>query len=327
MTLLISEDDVKKLPLSARDAITIIEETFRQSGLGNAENPARFRMPFKNGFLQFGPAALHDRKVVGFKLWANLGKGTGVHKNKSGHGTNFLYDSESGDLLALVHAYQIGKMRTSAVSAVAAKYLSRQSASTIGLYSAGRIAEGQLEAVCAVRNIRKVKVFSRRKPEREDFCRRMMEKLGINVLAVDSPESVPEGADIIITASTAEQPILFGEWIRQPALIIAAGANHWYKRELDGKVIEKAQLVVCDEKGQSRVESGNLLWAIAHGIVTWDKIEELGDVVTGRVKVPDLSTSTVVFTSHGLAINDVAMTVKTYELALQLGVGTPIDLG
>ena len=327
MTLLITEDDVKKLPLSTRDAIPIIEETFRQSGLGTAENPPRFRMPFKNGFLQFGPGALHAKHMVGFKLWANLGSGSGVHKNKTGHGTNFLYDSESGDLLAIVHAYQIGKMRTSAVSAVAAKYLSPANASTVGLYSAGRIAEGQLDAVCAVRPIKRIQVYSRRQPEREDFCRRMSAKLKVEVVPVSKPEDAPRDADIVITASTAEHPILFGDWLTRPTLVIAAGANHWYKREIDGKVFEKADMVICDEKEQSKVESGNFLWAIAHGLATWDSIEELGEVIAGRVRLPDLKKSTIVFGSHGLAINDVAMTVKTYELAKARGLGTRIDLG
>lgn len=327
MALLITENDVKKLPLSPREAIPIIEETFRQAGEGAAENPPRYRMPFRNGFIQFGPAALHARKVAGFKLWANIGKGSGVHKNPSGHGTNFLYDTETGELLAIVHAYQIGKFRTSAVSAVAAKYLSPADASTIGLYSAGRIAEGQLDAVCAVRPIKRIRVYSRRQPEREAFCEKMSEKLGIEVVPARAPEDVPRGADIVITASTSETPILFGDWLTRPALVIAAGANHWYKREIDGKVIEKAGLVVCDEKEQSRVESGNLLWAVAHGIISWDRIEELGDVVAGRVKVPDPGTSTIVFGSHGLAINDVAMTARAYELARANGIGTEIDLG
>jgi alanine dehydrogenase len=326
MTLLITEEDVKKLPLSPREAIPIIEDTFRQSGQGTAENPPRFRMPFRNGFIQFGPAALHAKGVAGFKLWANIGKGTGVHKNASGHGTNYLYSTETGELLAVVHAYLIGKYRTSAVSAVAAKYLSPENASTIGLYSAGRIAEGQLDAVCAVRPIKKVRVYSRRQPEREDFCKRMSEKLAIDVVPVNTPEEVPRDADIVITASTAANPILFGDWLTRPTLVIAAGANHWYKREIDGKVFEKASLVVCDEKEQSKVESGNMLWAVAHGLTTWDRIEELGDVITGRIKVPDFKTSTIIFGSHGLAINDVAMTLKTYELAKAAGIGVEIGL-
>ena len=327
MTLLVTEDDIRQLPLSVKTAIPIMEETFRQAGLGAAENPPRFRMPFKNGFLQFGPAALHNQKVVGFKLWANMGKGSGVHKNTVVPSTNFLYDMETGELLAIVHATTIGRYRTSAQTAVAVQYLTPKNASTVGLYSAGRIAEGQLEGVCAIRPIKKISVYSRRQPEREDFCTQMSKRLGVEVVPVSAPEEVPRDADIIITASTSEVPILFGDWLTRPGLVVAAGANHSYKREIDGKVIAKARLVVCDEKEQSKVESGNLLWAIAHGITTWDRVEELGDVIIGRVAIPDFNDSTILFASHGLGTTDVAMTAKTYELAKAAGLGTEINLG
>jgi alanine dehydrogenase len=325
MTILITEEDIAKLPLSVKAAIPVMEDTFRQAGAGTAENPPRFRMPFSNGFIQFGPAALHAKGVAGFKLWANIGKGEGVHKNKV-PSSNYLYSMETGELLAIVHALTIGRYRTSAVSAVAAKYLSPDNASSIGLYSAGSIAEGQIEAVCAVRPIKTIRVYSRRQPEREEFCTRMSKRLGVDVIPVKAPEEVPRDADIVITASTTEEPILFGDWLTRPALVIAAGANHWYKREIDGKVIAKANLVVCDEKEQTKVEGGSFLWAIAHGLITWDRIEEMGDVVNGQIAIPDMKSSTIVFGSHGLATNDVAMTLETYNLAKAAGLGREISL-
>jgi ornithine cyclodeaminase/alanine dehydrogenase-like protein (mu-crystallin family) len=121
-------------------------------------------------------------------------------------------------------------------------------------------------------------------------------------------------------------PVLLGEWMKRPALVVAAGANHWYKRELDTAVIEKSDFIVVDEMEQARVEGGNLLYAIAKGALTWDRVEELGDVVNGRIAPPDLRKSTVLFESHGLAINDMAMAQKTYELARAQGIGTEIRL-
>jgi len=324
MTLFISENDIKQLPLSAEAAIPIMEETFRLAADGIAENGPRTRMPFRNGFMQFGPAAIHSKRVAGFKLWANFGRGSGVHKGTPGY--DYLYSMETGELLAIMHAYLIGKYRTSAVSAVAAKYLSPPGASSLGLYSSGRIAEGQLEAICCVRPIKRVRVYSPTPTNREEFCARMSERLGIEVLPVPSPELVPPESDIIVTASTAELPILFGDWLTRPCLVIAAGANHWYKREIDGKVIERARLVVVDLKEHAKVESGNLLWAVAHGIITWDAVEELGRVIAGRVPLPDLGKETILFGSHGLNTTDVAMAARAYELAKERGLGKPLDL-
>lgn len=320
MTLLITEEDVKKLPLSIEAAIPLIENTFRLSGEGTAENPPRFRMPFKKGFMQFGPAALHSQRKAGFKLWANFGAG------RAGHGYDFLFDMDSGDMLAIVHSYWISKYRTSAASAVAIKHLSPANASTVGVYSSGRQAEGQLEGACLVRPIRRAQVYSRNAEKRADFCQRMSKRLGIEAVPVDTPEAAARDADIVMTVTNSIVPVLLGEWLKRPGLVVAAGANHWYKREIDSAVLERANLIVVDEKEQARVEGGNILRAIAEGCMTWDRVEELGDVVTGRIKPPDFAKSNIVFESHGLAINDIAMAAKTYELARAAGIGREIDL-
>lgn len=320
MTLLITEEDVKRLPLGIEAAIPLIEKTFRQSGEGTAENPPRFRMPFKKGFMQFGPAALHEDRRAGFKLWANFGAA------RAGHGYDFLFDMDSGEMLAIIHSYWISKYRTSAASAVAIKYLSAPGAATVGLYSSGRQAEGQLEAACRVRPIRRAQVYSRNAEKRGEFCRRMSERLGIEVVPVDKPEAAARDADIVITVTNSVDPVLFGEWLGRAGLVVAAGANHWYKRELDTNVLERADLIVVDEKEQARVEGGNLLRAIAEGRLSWDRVEELGDVVCGRIAAPDFSRANIVFESHGLAINDIAMAAQTYDLARAAGIGREIDL-
>ena len=87
-----------------------------------------------------------------------------------------------------------------------------------------------------------------------------------------------------------------------------------------------ADLIVVDEKEQARVEGGNLLRAIAEGRLTWDRVEELGDIVTGRIAPPDFAKSNILFESHGLAINDMAMAAKTYELARAAGIGRELEL-
>jgi ornithine cyclodeaminase/alanine dehydrogenase-like protein (mu-crystallin family) len=108
--------------------------------------------------------------------------------------------------------------------------------------------------------------------------------------------------------------------------VVGAGSNHWYTREVDGKVIEHADLVVVDHKEQSRAGSGNILWAVSHGIITWDQIKEFGDIVTGCVPLPDLKNATILFGSHGLGITDTAIAARTYELVKARGLGTAITL-
>jgi len=314
----LTESDIEGM-LSIEAAIPIIEDCFRSSGEGNAENPARFRMPIRKGFLQFGPAALHDRDVMGFKLWANFG-------SPLRQVWDFLYSMQTSELLAVIQAHTISKYRTSAVTAVATKYLSRPDAQIVGLYGSGRQAEAQIEAICQVRPIDRVQVYSPTKANREAFCAKMSERLKINVVPMDSPEDVPNQADIIVTMTKSETPVLHGSWLKGPALIIGAGGNHWFEQEIDGAVVEAASLVVVDEREQAKVEGGDILWAAGHGLITWDKVENLGHVIVGRVPVPDPANNTILFESHGCAMTDVAIAAAAYDIAVQRGLGRQLEL-
>lgn len=326
MALLITEEDVKRLPMSVAAAIPVMEDAFREAGLGASENPPRTRMGFRNGFMQFGPAAFHSRRIAGFKLWANFGGGKGVRKSNVGFGHTYLYDMQSGELLAIVQAGIIGRYRTSAVTGVAAKYLSPESASTIGIIGCGGIAEGQIEAVCAVRPIRSIKAYSRTADNRAAFCARMSQRLKVRVEPATSAELAVNEAEIVITATTSDTPVLSGDWLARPGLVLAAGANHWYKREIDGKVFSRARLVVTDDREQSRLESGNLMWAVSHGLINWRRIEELGAVVCGRLHPPDFRDATILFGSHGLATTQVAIAEQAYALAKTHGVGREVHI-
>jgi alanine dehydrogenase len=321
MTLLLSEQDVDGL-ISVDAAIRIAEDAFRMAGERTAINPARTRMPFEKGFLQFGPAALLEKRVVGFKFWANFGyQLEGAQRQV----WNFLYNIDSHELFAIIQAYGLGKYRTSAVSAVAAKYLSPTTASTVGLYGAGRYAEGQLAALCAVRPIKSVKVFSRTAEKREAFCRKMAERLHIDVAPVAAPELAARDAQIIVTMTDSDRPVLLGDWLPAACLVIAAGANHWYEREIDGRAVARARRVVVDELEQAKVESGDILWAVAHGLVAWNQVEQMGDIVAGRTGL-DLNDGIILFESHGVAIQDVAIGLAAYEVARTRGLGRQVAL-
>jgi ornithine cyclodeaminase/alanine dehydrogenase len=318
MPLLITEKDIEGL-FSIEQAIPVVEEAFRMSGEGTAENPPRYRMPIRKGFLQFGPAVLHSKGVMGFKLWANFGTPLrGVW--------NFLFSLETSELLAIIQAHLISKCRTSAVTAVGTRHLSPDDVSTVGMYGSGRQAEAQLAAICRVRPIRRAVVYSRESERRLAFARKMSAQLGIEVVAADAPEKVPQGAGIVVTITNTETPVLRGEWVEGPCLVIGAGSNHWYEQEIAGSLVEKADLVVVDEREQAKVESGDLLWAAGHGLLSWDRVENLGHVVTGRVPVPPFESSLILFETHGLAITDVAVSLVAYELAVARGVGRVIEI-
>ena len=323
MTLFITEEEVKEM-LSIAKAIPIIDEIFLLAGQGLAETPGRFRMPLEIGHLQFGPSSMPTKGIVGFKLSAYLG----ARDAKYGFGRrwNFLFSSETGELLAVIQAYAIGMMRTAAVSAVAAKYLSPPDANALGIIGAGPQAAAQIEAICHARPIKKVYVHSRNGEKRDAFCAAMQEKVGVTLVSCGAPQEVIEPADIVVTMTNSAEPVLFGEWITRPILVIAAGANHWYKREIDRAVVEKAKFIVVDDKETAKLESGALLRSAAHGKLSWERVANLGSVVAGKVGVPDFASGMILFCSHGLALEDVAISASAFDLARATGKGREIEL-
>ena len=117
-----------------------------------------------------------------------------------------LYDYESGALLACMEAGRMGQIRTGAASGLATRYMARQDAATVAVIGSGFQARTQLEAVCAVREIKQARVFSRRQERREEFASRSGERLGVDVKAVESAQECVEGADIVITITSARGP-------------------------------------------------------------------------------------------------------------------------
>lgn len=318
MTLLITQDMIESL-YSVEQAIPVIEDTFRIAGNGGTTNPARFVMPIEDGFMRMGAAAIHDRQVMGFKLWANFGSGPS-------NSWIYLFSIATGELLAIMHSYSLGRFRTSATTAVAAKYLARAGARSIGLFGTGRLAESQLRAVAAVRPIKAVKAYSRTEKAREAFSAVASRNLGLAVTPAATPEEAAADVDIILTITNSHHPVVHGQWLTRPACVLAIGANQWFEREIDGDLVRAASLIVADNKEQAQKESGDLMWAVANGITNWDRVRELGDVVVGRIKVPDPDTSTVLFESHGIAIEDVAVAHAVYEIAKAKGLGQHVDL-
>jgi len=329
MTLLLTEDDARKLT-SVTAAIPTIEEAFRILGNRRAYTPPRERMPtgfdgqhYHEGFLQLGPAAMPTKNLAGYKMFANFGSRD--LKVRYGRAWNYLFDLRTGELLGIFQAHFLSNARTAATSGVAAKYLSPSSASTVGLFGPGKLAEGQLEAICAVRAIKQAFIHGRNKDKCDAFAKEAGKRFEIDVSSVDRPEDAA-AADIIITCTSSFEPIFFGDWLKKPGLLIGVGANHWNRRELDESVFKKADLIVADERETAKVESGALKSAVHNGIITWDKVENLADIVAGRLPFTDFDKSTTVFCSHGLALEDVAISAQVYEEARRSGVGRDIDV-
>jgi len=199
---------------------------------------------------------------------------------------------------------------------VAAKYLARPEARSLGVIGCGWQAEAQVDAIrAAVPTVESVVAYCRTPERLRAFCR---------TVDAEPAESHGEAGaqDIVVTITTSRDPVLRGEWLREGALVCAAGANAPTKRELDNVVLERASFVCCDSKEDARIESGDLIEPVATGVLDWLEVHELQEVVAGELPGRQADQDIVVFKSNGLAAWDLALAAEVVERARARGVGT-----
>ena len=236
-----------------------------------------------------------------------------------------LYDADNGKLLCYTQANRLGQLRTGATTAVAVKLLSNPGASTVGIIGTGYQAPTQLEAVCKVREIRKIKAYSRTQERRESFARTMGDSLGVEVVATESNEDAVQDSDIVIAIAATMEPVVNGEWVSPGATVIGAGPTTWRAREVDDATISRADKIFVDSLEQAPYEAGDLASMVDRGLLRWSQPWELRHAVAGLVPGRDNAEQIVYAKLMGTGVADVAAAKLAYDRAKVEGVGTEVD--
>jgi len=315
--LYLNESDVNRL-LEMPEVIEIVEEAFRRLAAGEAHNVPRQRAKGEGIVLHSMSAAADYLGMVGWKCYTTTSGGAKFHVG--------LYDSQSGDLIALIQANRLGQLRTGATTGVAAKWLALPDADRLGLLGSGWQAQSQLEAVHAVRPLKQARVYSRDAARRAEFSGRMSKRLGIDVVPVNEAREAVDGLPLVITATNSRQPVLLGEWLSPGAFVAAMGSNWLNKAEIDARVVQRANLIVCDDVECCRQEAGDFCDALEQGQFNWSQAVDLAAIVSkhsdGRRSPDDL----VLFKSVGMAIEDIALGHRLLELANKTNAGVKLPI-
>ncbi|MPZ48419.1 MAG: hypothetical protein GEU75_03745 [Dehalococcoidia bacterium] len=304
----ISEPEMEGL-VTMDESIAALEALFREEAAGRAEQKPTIELHPGRGMYRLKAGGTYWLNSFGFK-----GYGSG------GRRLVFLFGLDEG-LQAIMDAEALTQSRTAAVSAVATKYLARQDANTLGIIGTGFEARSEVDAVNHVRPLRHVKAYSRNPENREAFAAEMTVKLGIPVEPVDSAEECVSGVDIITTITSANDPVLFGSWLRPGVHINAVGATTPYRRELDDEAVAKCDLVAVESLPTAQGECGELLSAASHGRLRWSMVRELKDVVSGIYGRKSNADITMVSTI-GTGAEDVAIANYVYKKAVVAGLGS-----
>ncbi|WP_152040846.1 ornithine cyclodeaminase family protein [Salinigranum salinum] len=318
-TLFLSSDEVAGLA-TPREYVEAVRAGYRQRGEGAPAEPRTKLLPDDPpGMLTTYGAVLPDTGAMGGYMYS---AGFGA---RDAWFVTPLFDAESGELLAVVDGAHMNPYKTGAVGAVGVDALAREDATSLAIIGSGSQARGQLRAVDTVRDLDTVWVYSPTKENREAFAGEMDRELDGSVAAVASAAAAVEDADIVITATTATEPVFDGDLLDPGTHITAMGQYHAEKRELDATTIERATYVP-DLRKRATTDAGSFLLAMEEGVVDESHVHaELGEIVAGVVEGRTTEEEITVFDSGGTGIETVAAAFMLYERARERGLGTTVD--
>jgi ornithine cyclodeaminase/alanine dehydrogenase-like protein (mu-crystallin family) len=304
--LYLTEANVESL-LTPALALEAVEGCFGRIAAGEIENRPRERLRLEDGVFAVMSAVDRELGLAGLKSYAWLPGGTPF--------VVVLFDTARAELAGVIEADKLGQLRTGAASGVAAKYLARGGATTLGILGCGWQARSQVACIReALPGLERVVAYCRTPKRLAAFCKETGAEAG-------ESHRDPAACDIVVTVTTSKDPVLRGEWLQPGALVCAVGANEPKARELDNVVLERAAFVCCDSREQSRLESGDLIEPVEAGVLDWLEVHELHEVVAGELEGRQADDDIVVFKSNGIAAWDVAIGAVALERARKRKVG------
>lgn len=325
--LVINQSEVSAA-LPMRACIDLMRDSLAALARGEAVQPLRSHIatPDKRGILAAMPGYLAPARAMGIKVLtvfpANEGSDVDSHQ-----GAVLLFEEERGVLIAMLDATAITAIRTAAVSGLATDLLARAEAGDLAVLGAGTQALTHIEAMLAVRRLRRIRVWNRTAERGQRLAGLVEARFGRSVDLCSSVEQAVLGADIICTTTAAREPILRSEWVSHGAHLNVVGSSVPRSREVETALMVRARLFV-DARESALREPGDILIPLAEGAITPDHIvAELGELASGLKRWERREGDVTLFKSQGIAIEDIAAARYAYEEARRRGLGTAVALG
>jgi ornithine cyclodeaminase len=331
MDVLVLDGEAVTRLLPMPQCIEVMREALAALARGEALVPLRtvMRVPGVSGFLGLMPGyiAPHEGKdgALGMKAVSvfpgNAKRGIDTHQ-----GAVLLFEADTGRLSALLDGAAITAIRTAAVSGVATDQLARPDSSELAILGAGVQARTHIEAVAAVRPLRRVRIWSRSSGRAAALASELGPRFSFSIEAVPSAQDAVRNADIVATVTASPEPILERGWLKEGVHINAVGSSIPTSREIDTATMAAARLFV-DRRESALAEAGDLLIPILEGALKGDHVQaELGEVIIGKIAGRRSPRELTLFKSLGIAVEDVASAAYVVRRARETGTGQTVKM-
>jgi alanine dehydrogenase len=323
--LVLSEQQVQSL-VDIDELIDALAHAHVQYSTGTAVMPVRLVTPLPQiqGRITSMPGFLTDDRALGMKVV------TYFQENPKRHlpailATIMLFDPETGKIIATLDGSYITAIRTACASAMATKILANPETPVLGILGAGVQARAHIQALIRVRKIKKIKLYSLSGASAEAVKKDLEPQIKCAIDVTKKAESTIQDADLVVTVTTAKEPILRPEWLKPGVHINAVGSHRPDLREIDGATLAHAKIVV-DSRDAIMAECGDILLALEERSIPENAIHaEIGEILAGTKVGRESADEITLYKSVGIAIQDVAAAHLVYRKALKRGIGT--DLG
>ena len=323
----LSASDVRQA-LPMRTAIDAMRVAFGQLSAGEVDLPLRtaIDVPKQNGVALVMSARCEIPLGLGGKFVTVFPENPGVGRSLI-HAAVLLLSPETGEVVALLEGMSLTAIRTGAASGLATDLLARPDATRVGILGSGVQARTQLEAVCCVRDVESVWVYSPTRAHATRFAKEMAElpDVPVTVRVASSAQDAVRDADVVCTATTSSDPVLSAGDVQPGAHINGVGSFTPQMREIAPELLGRARVVV-DQREAALTEAGEVIAAVRDGLLKESTLVELGEIVNGSVPGRTPGDQITVFKSVGVAVQDLCAAARAVEAAEEQGIGTTLPL-
>ena len=324
--LVLSEKQVHSL-IDIAELISTLEKAHVQYSTGRAVMPVRLVVPLPQiqGRITSMPGFLNEDKALGMKVVTYFQENP-RRSLPAILGTILLFSADTGKLIAVMDGSYVTAIRTACASAMATKALANAITPVLGILGAGVQARAHIQALTHVRKIDRIKVYSPSGASAAVIKKDLEPAMKIDIDVAGGAEDAVRDADLLVTGSTAKEPIVKSDWLKAGIHINAVGAHRPDYREIDGATMARAKVVV-DSREAIMAECGDILLAIKENVINENHIHgEIGEILAGTKTGRSSAGEITLYKSVGIAIQDVATANLVYRKALERGVGTNVDI-
>ncbi|WP_163336780.1 ornithine cyclodeaminase family protein [Desulfopila sp. IMCC35008] len=312
--------------VNMKSIIDVMHEAFVELSAGRAEMPIRSQISIDKheGTALFMPCYMSPTEMIGVKT-VTLFEDNRKNNIPYIQGMVCLFDGKNGTPRAVLDGLTITALRTGAVSGLATRLLAREDSEICGVFGAGAQGRTQLEAVCAVRDIKKVYIYDMFVESSRQFAKEMGSFLGVEIVVAATSEETVRDADIICCATISETPVFHNSDLPAGVHINAVGSYKPHVQEVPEEMVLRSRLYV-DHRESALEETGDLIIPIGNGSMTEQHIvAEIGEVAAGEAPARTSEDEITFFKSVGVAVQDLAAATVVLKEAEKQGIGTIAD--